>query len=571
MKAKLHQLALAFLLTLTLHAAADTHYVDLNNPNPAPPYTGWFTAATNIQDAIDAAVDGDLVMVANGTYQTGGRIVYGLLTNRVVINKAIMVQSANGPELTIIQGYQIQTGDTNYNRNIRCVYMTNGAVLNGFTITGGATYALGSLNAQLSGGGVYCESTSAILTNCILKSNMCVSQFPSSGGGAVYRGTLNNCTLANNLVPTNSANYGVSGGGAFQSALNGCLIVSNSASFGGGAANSTLNDSVVKDNRAPFYGSTSFGGGIYHSPATNCLITGNFSGTHGGGAEGGPLDHCILSNNTCAGFGGGSFASALYNCLVASNSASRGGGVYLAAGTIAHCTIAGNACTDRGGGLAAEGTSVRAQNSIIYGNFCTSISATTSNTYLTTPSNLTNSWVTDPKYVDSLNSDYRLQSNSPCINAGNNMFTSGSIDLNSNIRNVGGTVDIGAYEFQSPASVLSYAWAQQYNIPTDGSADFTDSDSDGMNNYGEWRTDTIPNNTLSALKMVNATNSPTGAKVTWQSVATRNYWLERATNLGAGLQFQIIATNITGAAGVRTYTDTTATNSSLYLYRVGVQ
>lgn len=90
-------------------------------------------------------------------------------------------------------------------------------------------------------------------------------------------------------------------------------------------------------------------------------------------------------------------------------------------------------------------------------------------------------------------------------------------------------------------------------------------------NYGEWRSDTVPTNSLSALRMVNATNSPAGAQVTWQSVATRNYWLERTTNFGSALPFQTIATNIAGVAGVKTFTDGSATNGGPYFYRVGVQ
>jgi len=42
-------------------ALANVHHVDVNSTNATPPYTNWATAATNIQDAVDAAVAGDRV------------------------------------------------------------------------------------------------------------------------------------------------------------------------------------------------------------------------------------------------------------------------------------------------------------------------------------------------------------------------------------------------------------------------------------------------------------------------------------------------------------------------------
>ena len=76
-----------------------------------------------------------------------------------------------------------------------------------------------------------------------------------------------------------------------------------------------------------------------------------------------------------------------------------------------------------------------------------------------------------------------MQTNSPCINAGRNLSAPGGTDLGGNPRIVGGTVDIGAYEFQSPQSLISYAWLRYYRLPINPATDNGDTDGDGSNNY----------------------------------------------------------------------------------------
>ena len=94
----------AFGVATSQVARVVVHCVDAQAIAPMVPYTNWATAATNIQAAIDAAAPGALILVTNGVYATGGKVMAGDLTNRVALDKAVTVWSVNGPQETVIQG-----------------------------------------------------------------------------------------------------------------------------------------------------------------------------------------------------------------------------------------------------------------------------------------------------------------------------------------------------------------------------------------------------------------------------------------------------------------------------------
>jgi hypothetical protein len=554
--------SLAGLLLLGPASRASTLYVDVNSVNPIQPYATWATAATNIQDAVDASVAGDQIVVTNGIYAAGGRAVYGTMTNRVAVDRAVALRSVNGPRYTIIQGYHLPA-TTNGDGAIRCVYLTNGASLFGFTLTNGATLITNGDYNLAYGGGLYCESTSELVSNCVLACNA-ANWFE----GGSYRGRLSHCALTGNSATdgggaafsvlsdsTLSDNWAQDGGGgAIDCVLTNCALTGNSAGGGGGAASSDLYGCVLTSN------STAEGGGAAYSTLTDCMVSGNWA-DQGGGVIDCTLTNCLLTGNFATNSGGGAYGGGglAVNCTLVGNSAgSAGGGGY---GLVVHWSGFGHCLL---------------YNSIIYSNsapvspdcVCTQYDSCLP---AADDSNGSGNIHDPPQFVDTPGGDFRLQPTSPCINAGNNAYVGTPTDLDGNPRIVNGTADMGAYEFQGSSGLTGFhAWLAQYGLPSDGSADYADSDGDGMNNWQEWICGTNPTNAASVLRLLTPTSAGTNITVSWQSVLGIGYLLERSTNLSVRGSFLPLVTNLPGLGATTSFTDTNTAGTSPLYYRVGV-
>lgn len=223
--------------TVTVVSPETICYVATNGAHIYP-FTSWAAAATNIQAAIDgAAIGAGGVLVSNGVYDVGTTAVRDTAPYRVAVRKPIAVRSLNGPEVTVI------VGAPTLSESIRCVYLTNGASLSGFTLTQGRAWDSFRFPPAptdwRNGGGVWCESTHAVVANCVLIGNAA----QRSGGGA-WGGTLINCFLHGNSA--------LSGGGAYESVLIHCTLSENTASVrGGGVDHGWLSNCLVQANSAP--------------------------------------------------------------------------------------------------------------------------------------------------------------------------------------------------------------------------------------------------------------------------------------------------------------------------------
>jgi hypothetical protein len=181
--------------------------------------------------------------------------------------------------------------------------------------------------------------------------------------------------------------------------------------------------------------------------------------------------------------------------------------------------------------------------------------------------NITN----EPAFADLPVANFHLQTNSPCINSGANLYAAPGPDLDGNPRVSGGKPDIGAFEVQNPRSIISYAWLAANGFSADGSADFADPDGDHMNNWQEWIAGTDPQDAASVLKMYAPApgSDPNSVILSWSGISGRCYFLERATTLTPpDFTDLVFVSNLVVQSGTNYYQDVLPAGTNAAFYRV---
>ncbi|MCH8151906.1 MAG: hypothetical protein IH830_05990 [Planctomycetes bacterium] len=210
-----------------------------------------------IQAGINAAQNGDEVVVADGTYTGAGN------RNVVFAGKAITLRSENGPTNCIIDCESLGRGFIFYELDTAATVVDGFTITNGLGHPGGAIYAYyfssptitncfitGNTGDAGGGGGIYCAMCFATITNTIITGNTAIGD----GGGVYTEG--GDPTITNSLISGNTADSG--GGGVYSNwgspTITNSTIVGNTAgniaggSYFGGETTPTITNSILWGN-----------------------------------------------------------------------------------------------------------------------------------------------------------------------------------------------------------------------------------------------------------------------------------------------------------------------------------
>jgi hypothetical protein len=406
-----------------------------------------------IQSAIDAATDGDVVLVENGLYYENINFKGKKIT---VASHYLKDQNESHIENTIIDGSQHTNPDSG-----SVVYFVSGedtnSVLCGFTITGGTgTKGEWSDKSCWSGAGIFCASGGKIIHNIVKNNAMDVDVVYAWGGGiiagwyAVEYVHIEDNTIEANTVKNTGDVYGAGIAFYCNGKMRNNVIINNNleahqnmpSPYGGGSGagihcegydpifiSAYIQNNKIINNKILLTGSGDIRAvaaglrvSVWNGEISGNLIKNNYSTSayiaFGGGLFIWGSNKAIVTNNIISS-----------NTVEASQSA-YGGGIYMGSDlngnyNLINNTIVNNNAGHRGGGIDAFYTTCGiVLNSIIWGNDA----PTSSQVYRSSTSSLQLQYCDiedvlsgvgninmDPLFADTL---FRLSDSSPCIGSG---------------------------------------------------------------------------------------------------------------------------------------------------------
>jgi fibronectin-binding autotransporter adhesin len=411
---------------------------------------------TNVQAAVDAAGEGDVIKVASGTYT--GVNNYDGLTQVVYISKSVTIRGGYTTAFTEPPNPEANPTTLDAQGQGRVLYITGdiSPTIEGLRITGGNAF---------NGGGVYVISATVNLIN-----NWVFGNTATDDGGGLYLAP--NAILTGNKVTTNTAGY--IGGGLFlvgDAIVEANIIVGNTA-FGGGGVLLAGGSGILQE-----FGAAKFS---WNTISSN-------SAWYGGGLDlvfsTAVLSSNLVSNNTarlcggCSdgeGFGGGllvdqeSDVTLINNVIVDNQADVSGSGLYVSGSSprLLHNTIARNSGGDGSGihvidrfgvfstvsltntilvshsvGITVTANNTATLESTLWGSGAWANGVNTSGAGTI---NATNNYVGAPAFVDPNSGNYHIGPTSTAIDKGINAGVTSDID--GEIRPQGSAPDLGADE-----------------------------------------------------------------------------------------------------------------------------